>query len=373
MEKLILKYLNDSLSTEELGELNKWLEDPRNRELFDEYVRLNYDLHLTMGSNEVDESYQKIHANLPVRHINPVWYKIAAAVVVLLVAYLGFLFLPGRISTSTLTVPELEDITLELDNGEIQVISPGTRGEIKNSEGQVLGNLESDRITYNPSAIKSELVYNTIRVPFGRTFEVVLSDGTAVHLQAGTNLRFPALFSDTEYRKVFLEGEAYFNVFENEARPFIVNADRLNVEVTGTAFNVSAYSEDMFFDVVLEEGGVGMYMDNQTLENATLLQPGYIGSFSRKDHTITTEIVNTSIYTGWREGKLTFRNMNFDNILRKLERHYNIKMINQNKKLGQEIFNASFDKDEPIENVLEYFNESYKIQFYIDDNSVIIQ
>ena len=174
-------------------------------------------------------------------------------------------------------------------------------------------------------------------------------------------------------RRVYLEGEAYFEVTGNKNQPFIVVTDQLNVEVTGTAFNVSAYPEDVFIDVVLEEGGVGLYTAESTMETATILTPGYIGSLDRRNNSITTEKVNTSIYTSWLEGKLTFRNMPFDNILKKLERHYNIKMINNNQRLGSEIFNASFDKDETIENVLGYFNESYKIEFTISDNTVIIQ
>lgn len=376
LESLIVKYLSDNISDEELEALEKWLEDPRNKLVFEKYVRTSYDMNSVLLDTGAATSFENLLPHVtsrPPRKRLRIWYRVAAAIVILLALGLGYLYFPYSANTSYHLTPEVEDITLELENGEIRVIKPGQFESITLENGQVVGQQESHRITYESVSDVTELEYHTLRVPFGRRFEIQLSDGSFVHLQAGTSLRYPVGFAPRGQRMVYLEGEAYFQIAENKEVPFVVVADRLHVKVTGTAFNFSAYPEDRYFDVVLEEGGVGMYTEEMTMDNATLLRPGYIGTFSREDESVSVMEVNTTIYTNWMDGKLTFRNMAFDNILRKLERHYNIKMVNQNKQLGQEIFNASFDKDETIENVLTYFNDSYKIQFVVEDNTVFIQ
>lgn len=375
LENLFTKYLNDSLTPEETKNLAQWLEIPGNKRIFDEYVRQHYDLQTTMQVDRTEEAYAKIRDKITGNSLwlmIPVWSRYAAAIAIFLVMGLGYFYSQKNFTETPVIVPVVENITLELGNGEIEIIHPGSSKTFTDLQGNILGKQETDRLTYTPHSGNREIVYNTLRVPYGRKFEVGLADGTIVNLQSGTSLRFPTGF-DQDFRRVFLEGEAYFEVAENVDLPFIVVTDELYVQVTGTAFNVSAYPEDVFIDVVLEEGGVGLYTPASTMEAATMLAPGYIGSLDRRDNSIVTEKVNTSIYTNWLEGKLSFRNMPFDNILKKLERHYNVKMVNHNKKLGSEIFNASFDKDETIENVLGYFNESYKIEFTINDNTVIIQ
>ncbi|MEM6541777.1 MAG: DUF4974 domain-containing protein [Bacteroidota bacterium] len=95
------------------------------------------------------------------------------------------------------------------------------------------------------------------------------------------------------------------------------------------------------------------------------------GTFDKANTNIGTEKVNANVYTAWRKGELVFRQMPLDNILKKLERHYNISIVNNNKALGQEVFNASF-KDQSIEKVLGYLNTLYGIEYEIQNNSIII-
>ena len=143
------------------------------------------------------------------------------------------------------------------------------------------------------------------------------------------------------------------------------------MEVLGTEFNVLAYPEDGVTDVVLVEGSVGMYADDDKEENTIVLTPGLKGTFDKANTNIATENVNTNVYTAWRKGELVFRQMPLDNILKKLERHYNISIVNNNKALGQEVFNASF-KDQSIEKVLGYLNTLYGIEYEIENNTIVI-
>ncbi len=266
------------------------------------------------------------------------------------------------------------DIVLQLENGETQIISENNSSQVKDAKGNIVGNQNGDKLVYDNSANPEKLVYNTIKIPYGKKFRLQLSDGTFVHLNSGTTLKYPVKFIAGENRQVFLDGEAFFDVAKDKKHPFIVNADELNVRVLGTHFNVSNYPEDPLTDVVLVEGSVGMYQSNQEFDAAknTILKPGFKGSFNKENAKISTKAVITDIYTSWINGGLTFRNMSFKNIITKLERRYNVTIINKNEKLANEKFNASF-KEESIENVMSYFNEIHGINYTIKNNQILIK
>lgn len=269
--------------------------------------------------------------------------------------------------------PDGTEITLQLENGDIQVINADGQRVITDKEGKVIANQQANTIVYDALS-EDELVYNTLTIPYGKRFEVQLSDGTHVHLNSGTTLRYPVKFIKGQQRTVYLDGEGYFDVAKDAAHPFIVNASELNVQVLGTHFNVSAYPEDHATDVVLVEGSVGLYKDSETFnrESSTLLVPGERGSFVKRSGTISKSEVTTQIYTAWIKGELVFRNMSFKNICRKLERHYNVKIENTDDALASQKFNASF-KDEPVENVLGYFKELNGFTYTKQNNTITIK
>ncbi|WP_034040906.1 FecR family protein [Wocania ichthyoenteri] len=267
-------------------------------------------------------------------------------------------------------------ITLQLDNGAIKIIDTKESQELVNEEGNVVGKQVKSSIAYSNALKTNELTYNILSIPYGKTFQLLLSDGTKVYLNAGTSIKYPIKFLEGYSREVFLEGEAYFDVATDKEHLFVVNNNGLNVEVYGTKFNVSTYPEDTITDVVLVEGSVSMYKTDDITElnksDKVLLIPGMKGSFNKKDKQIDTKPVITSIYTSWIHGELVFRDMTFENILKKLERHYNVSITINDKVLANEIFNASF-KDVPIQRVLEYLNMTYNIDFVIDNNHITIQ
>jgi ferric-dicitrate binding protein FerR (iron transport regulator) len=216
-------------------------------------------------------------------------------------------------------------------------------------------------------------VYNTLTVPHGKRFELKLSDGTQVNLNAGTSLKYPIKFLEGQHRKVFLNGEAFFDVSKDTLHPFVVNADDLDVRVLGTRFNVSSYPEDDRTDVVLIEGSVGMnkIMEDFDKDTSTVLEPGFKGTFQKNSGKIEKKPVTTGIYTAWMSGELVFRNMTFQNILKKMERHYNVSISNTNADLGNEVFNASYGKV-TLEKVLKDLKLTHGINYSINQNLVTI-
>ncbi|GAA3563379.1 FecR family protein [Snuella lapsa] len=267
-------------------------------------------------------------------------------------------------------------ITLQLDNGEVKVIDTEEVQDLIDVKGSVVGKQVKNSITYSKDIKVETLTYNTLNIPYGQTFELLLSDGTVVFLNAGTSIKYPVKFLEGHSREVFLEGEAYFDVAKDKDHLFVVNNKGVNVEVYGTKFNVSTYPEDQNTDVVLVEGSVSMYkadsISNPQESEKVMLVPGVKGSFNKTDKTIETEPVITSIYTSWIHGELVFRDMTFENILKKMERRYNVAITIKNNALAKEIFNASFT-DVPIERVLEYLKVTYDINYKINNNLVTIQ
>ena len=302
------------------------------------------------------------------------YISIAASIVVLL--GIGFAYQKDIFKTKTQPKFDFKstDIVLQLENGNTQIISENNKVEVRDADGNVVGNQDGDKIVYDDNSALEKTTYNTIKIPYGKKFRLQLSDGTLVHLNAGTTLRYPVKFIAGENRQVFLDGEAFFDVAKDKKHPFIVNADALNVRVLGTHFNVSNYPEDAATDVVLVEGSVGMYRSNEEFDSTknTILKPGFKGSFNKENTVISTKAVITDIYTSWINGGLTFRNMTFKNIITKLERRYNVTIINKNEKLANEKFNASFS-DESIEKVMSYFNDIHGINYTIKNNQILIK
>jgi hypothetical protein len=296
--------------------------------------------------------------------------SIAASIIILISA--GWIFQNNFFKPELKPFIDPNAITLELSNGEIQVVASNKKSLVIDSDGNVIGNQYGNKIVYNKTNI-DKLIYNTIKIPYGKRFELQLSDGTIVNLNSGTTFKYPIKFIDSQKRTVFLDGEAFFKVAKDKKHPFIVNADNLNVRVLGTHFNVSNYAEEKLTDVVLLEGSVGLYSANEKFDQKknTILKPGFKASFSKSDKQIKTKSVDTNIYISWINGGLTFREMTFKDISKQLERHYNITIINQNTKLSEEKFNASFS-NEPIEKVLSYFNEIHGIHYKIKNNHVLI-
>lgn len=278
------------------------------------------------------------------------------------------------------TLPHNNDhIVLELDNGNKEIITENGTKSILDKSGKLVGVQNGTKLNYknsNKEKTSEKLVYNQLTIPYGKIFQVVLSDGTKVYLNAGSSLRYPVNFIKGKNRIVFLKGEAYFDVEKNPKQPFIVNTDDMQIEVLGTKFNVSSYPEDSNINTVLLEGSVSINSNNNNNNNTfkskkTLLKPGRKAKWGKLDGAIKIKTVDTSLYTAWIEGRIVFKHMPFKNILKKLERHYNVSITNNNVQLAKEEFTASFDI-ETIEQVLNSFSKNVKFNYSINNNHITI-
>jgi transmembrane sensor len=377
-ERLIVKFITNKATQEEIEMLTKWLEEGNNKIVFKDFVKTNYAIDCVFQS--YDSLEVKKQLSEIIKKDNTVFYKRRfssyykyAAVLLLFLGSFYFYKNSGLFqSRENVVIPRQDEIVLQLDNESEETIDPTAARNVTDKLGKVIGKQNKNRLVYSTNFSNGKLVYNTLRIPYGKTFEVQLSDGTIVHLNSGTSLKYPVQFLKNQSRKVYLMGEAYFEVAKDKAHPFTVNTKELDIEVLGTKFNVNSYTEDVTTDIVLVEGKVSLYKDKKTAMNQVYLTPGLKGTNIKGQSAITTETVNTDYYTAWVKGSQVFKNASFSEIIKKLERHYNVTFINKNKMLGKEIFNARFD-NEPIETVLKYFSDSYAIDYIIQEDKITIK
>ncbi|MFK5974340.1 MAG: FecR domain-containing protein [Flavobacteriaceae bacterium] len=267
----------------------------------------------------------------------------------------------------------VENVILTLDDGTLKVMSENGHLNIISSKGMLIGAQNGNQLNYQNTEMSEELVYNTLSVPYGKQFDLLLSDGSQVKLNAGSSIRYPVRFIEREPRKVFLEGEAYFDIAKEEDHPFIVNANNINVQVLGTQFNISYYPEDKVISTVLVEGSVKLYTEGSgnAGREAIVLTPGYLAAWDKTTQEVSVKKVDTHIYTAWKDGTLLFKNSSFKNIRMKLERHFNITIDNSYTFLEDQMYTASFTT-ENLSEILEAFKEDTPFEFKIDTDKISI-
>ncbi|GAA3553401.1 FecR family protein [Snuella lapsa] len=267
------------------------------------------------------------------------------------------------------------DVILTLDNGEVKTIREDGNTQVKDANGNVVGQYIGKHLIYSSDSEVEKLVYNTLTVPYGKLFDLRLSDGTHVFLNAGTTLKYPVKFIKGMERNIFLDGEAYFEVAKDKEHPFIVTVDdKINVRALGTTFNISSYEEDRAINTVLLEGSVGIYKKEEpfNLKEAAILSPNDKASWDKKQREIDVEEVETDIYTAWMDRKLIFKHTPFKIIRKKLERYYNVTIQNKNAVLEESTFNASFT-NETIEQVLQTLSSGSNIIYKIKNKKIVIE
>ena len=209
------------------------------------------------------------------------------------------------------------------------------------------------------------LTWNEIQVPKGgRANSVTLSDGTKVILNAGTTFKYPNVF-DEENRKVYLEGEAYFEVTASQEKPFIVKLDRQDITVLGTTFNVQAYEGESYSIVTLLKGQVALETFNDTGEvtGHALLKPNQQALSDNHDGTIALSNVDASLANAWINGAYKFKDEPLSLILKRLENYYDIRIHLDDPELGEVLYTGTFSLDQDILDVLRVIDHERRLVF----------
>ncbi|MEC3965272.1 FecR family protein [Flagellimonas halotolerans] len=381
--RLIYKKLTSKLGPNENLEFNQWLSASEENEFVFQSIRNYYkkggdisklnQLDADSAWNNIREKFTSTKRNRVI-HIVKSTYKYAAILIIALIA--GYFYWGGNNDLNEITevpITDKDGVVIVLDSGEEIALSPTGKQELVDKAGNKFGEKEGHQLSYLGENPKDELIYNTLWVSNGERFDVVLSDSTHIYLNSGSSLRYPVTFLPGKKRQVFLEGEAFFEVSKDKKHPFVVTSANMDVEVLGTKFNVYAYPEEDSINTVLVEGSVRLNPNPSEIKkgDSLILQPGHIAYWDKKMVAASTKKVDTDIYTSWMDGKLVFKGMRFRDIIKRLERHYNVSISNQNDNLNERLFTATFDV-ETIDEVLSTFASETKFEYEIKENQITI-
>lgn len=231
-----------------------------------------------------------------------------------------------------------------------------------------LGTLSLYLVNRSERAELSSL-YNIIEVPYGERSQITLYDGTKVWLNSGTKFKYPVVFSRNT-REVSIEGEAYFNVAKDAEHPFIVNAGQLMIQVLGTSFNVYAYPDDNEFSATLDEGSVNAV--NVANGKSLNISPGEQVVLNRQSNGLNLLRVKTKLYTSWKENMLKFEDAPFDEVIKKMERWYDVKISVDRAINTRERYTMTI-KTESLREMLQLVSKTTKINYEIKGNTVSIK
>ncbi|MBO9150769.1 FecR family protein [Chitinophaga sp. GCM10012297] len=311
----------------------------------------------------------------PAKHVTMrPWKTWAAAAALILMLGIGFLWRQASVAPNDpVLVKETSDIPpggngaiLTLANGSTVVLDSLGNGLIAAQQGsQAI--LQNGQLEYEPSGGETAgLSYNTMRTPNGRQFRLKLPDGTLVWLNAASSIRYPVAFTGKE-RRVEVQGEAYFEVTENAQMPFIVDADhRTEITVLGTQFNVNAYDDEPTLNTTLLQGRVRITAAGKNVE----LKPGQQAQVSRDQQIKTANDANLDKAVAWKNGTFNFEGSNLREIMRQLERWYDIKVVYEKDIPPTEYF-GEISKRNNLQGVLRILEKS-EVRFRLENNNTLV-
>lgn len=380
---IIWKFIHSELSEEEKNELNRWLEaDSNHRLYFDKAVgdATQSPAPELTGVYNFKQTLQS--EKLKTRRFSERLFfigKVAALVVLVFITGYGiFFFEKDNEKEHRLTEisfdPGMQKAVLVLNNGEKLELEAGKDTLLRQKEAEIrntASNLEYKTVSEKKLIPDNEEVqYNTLLVPRGGEYTLVLADGTRVHLNSESMLKFPVNFTGN-FREVQLKGEAYFDVKTDLKRPFIVNTGSVITKVYGTSFNINSYPEKDLIITTLAEGNVSVLKPGDSSSEVQLL-PGEQSSFSKSAGSIQKLKVDINEFTAWKDGRFVFRDKTLQEITEILGRWYNVSFVFENAEISGIRFTGNLKRYENIQQILSKISKTNEIKFTAYENTIYL-
>lgn len=387
VSELLKKYLKEELSDREFQELDQWFaEHPQGRHDLQHLLEQK----LTDYSNDnaktfdsaapYDRLISRIKDNEQHQMLKVIrrkrFYQFAAAAVVLIVFAVGLLVLTTRDhdvvlknnNVALLDTAKGAAVELTLANGKKLNLEAQRDGVIMSENQIVIAKKNNQLLSYqsvkenNETETSTEL--NTLTVPRGKQYQLILPDGSKVWMNAQSTLSFPSNFNKKE-RVVELTGEAYFEVNHFSKWPFHVKTQHQKVEVLGTIFNVSAYGDETQTVTTLLSGSVRVSDQTQM----QMLKPGqFAAKFKGKDgFSIATANISETI--AWKNGLLVFKDEKIENLTQSLARTFDVDFDIDPRIKGQH-FGGSFVIKNGLTNLLRNLEQTDAIHFKVEGRRI---
>lgn len=297
------------------------------------------------------------------RWIRPYSIVAAAAVLGVVLLALNFFYFQrqqpaskGQSATKS-SGASTNHVVLHIAGGQQVILNQTGRQDIKAGDAQLV----AENNTLELTAVNgTDNAWNTLEVPPKLDYKVNLPDGSIVHLNAATKLKFPFSFKNPT-REVFVEGEAYFTIVKKANEPFIVHTPNGDIQVLGTEFNINTYTEGVL-KTALVNGGVKVTDHNKSI----VLKPGEYLTITKDQQSLTT--LDSKSILSWRNGIYYFRNIPFKEIAAMITRWFDVKVVIDNTGLNDMPFTGQLNKSEPLEVFLKPMQYTSDINYYYKDN-----
>lgn len=380
--ELIKKDIFGSLSASEKMEFEEWLsKSPENRKFHQkirngkaakEYKNALSKFDMTIGWAKVYKTIIKRERSLRPRSFQR-YFKMAAVLVVLITSSIFGVALYKNYQQSQYEAfvsqiePAAPKATLVFSNKE-KITIQGSQNDTLLHGSKGLIHLSNNQLSYYHSFSKktSEINYNILKVPRGGFFKVILSDSSVVWINSESELKFPEVFTK-EQRKVYLTGEAYFDV-TSEGRPFIVQFGNKEVEVLGTTFNIESRKNASKDFVTLAEGLVKVTTPFKSVK----LHPDHQAVINNEIQEITLKPVDHTLYTDWIRGKIIYKNVSLYHIVEDLERWYDMDIEFEDETTKEIKFSLFVNRGDQVSEIFEILKATDRINFRLSENKIIV-
>lgn len=379
IKKLLLEYITGAIDKKGLEILTHWRQEAKSHEelfqrlISEDFLPKNRE-ECILSPQDTEKEWQQI-CRRTFRKKTIRWQRILRYAAVFLLPLCLCLFLLKQKQD----IPELPPLAqaiqelkttapiLTLSDGSCIPLEHKATEEIRSSHSSILRTGDTLRYTAVKSA-DTTIHYNTLTIPKGNDYHLMLSDGTIVYLNTSSSLKYPVRFNGA-IREVELVGEGYFNVKHDPEHPFIVKANGIAVKVLGTSFNVRAYQEEKIISTTLVEGAV--YVKNRQSE--VILTPSQQAVCTPEGRDIDVQTVNTDYYVGWITGRFIFNNTRLDDILTRLQQWYNFEVFYEKEQLKDLPFSLNIDKQKDFSKILNALERTERIRFSIKGNTVVVK
>lgn len=359
LEELYVKWFNKTATPQQHAELIRLLESGVTKEELTPIIKKIWE-HLQEDNSYSQRQKQQLADSIlkqwpaqqevaPRKHISfNRWSSAAAAAIWLLIGTICIWNLlikkEPEIPKENNQVAKNTEVIQPGRNGAILTLADGRQVVLDSAANGVIGNqgtaqitLQNNQVIYKSgtaSAMPKEMAYNTMATPKGRQFQLVLPDGSKVWLNAASSIRYPVAFNNKE-RKVEVSGEAYFEVAHDKAKPFLVQTKNQQVQALGTSFNVNAYADEAIEKTTLIEGSVKVNsishkqpVTRQPL--SAILMPGQQAKVDNNNQLLSIANNQSEAAIAWRNGYFNLENIPFDQMMKQLERWYDIQVEYEN-------------------------------------------
>lgn len=380
---LISRFLAGTASDEEVRELDLWREEhAENEQLMQELSGREFwqqkmsELQKTDLIGAYLQVMDKGRARKVRRRVR--WTAVAAASLMLPLAVGLWLGINRPIEEVRYEFASVEDATEAIVPGEVRAelfLADGSKihldGKPCDSVTEQAGSMIIARgqgLEYTGSQQGNELVYNTLKIPRGGEYTLILGDGTIVYLNSETVLKYPVQFVGNE-RKVELSGEAYFEVRHDEAHPFIVKTAHSEVKVLGTSFNLRSYPDEKQVAATLVSGKVDFIADNR---QTVALSPGE-QAVMNEDGKVSKKEVETYLYTAWKDGDFVFHKQRLEEVMRVVARWYDVEVHFIDANQRNVSFTGNVKRYDDFSKIVRMLEMTGNTRFEIDGKNIFIR